>query len=69
MYTAIDMEGPRLSFLYVGRDWGYRQSPKKAVCTSDNLLVRLRATTDGYVLGKLMNVGPSRYGKSGRTRP
>jgi len=44
-----------LVFLYGGRDWGYQESPKKAVATANGLRIRLRATTDGFVLGKLSN--------------
>lgn len=51
-------EGDSAKLMYVGRDWGYRDSPKKAVCTSDNLRIRLRATTEAFVLGKLMNNQP-----------
>ena len=53
LFKSEDDQQPQL--LYAGRDWGYRQPPRKAVCTSDNLRIRLRATTAGYVMGKLMS--------------
>lgn len=38
---------------YAGRDWGYKQAPKKAVTTDSGLRIRLRATTNSYILGTL----------------
>jgi hypothetical protein len=38
---------------YAGRDWGYLEPPKKAVTTDSGLRIRLRASTDAYVLGSL----------------
>lgn len=38
---------------YAGRDWGYREPPKKAVTTDSGLRIRLRASTDAFVLGSL----------------
>lgn len=39
---------------YVGRDWGYHQEPRNGICSSDNLRLRIKASTNGYVVGKLM---------------
>jgi hypothetical protein len=44
-----------VTLYYSGRDWGYHQPPKRAMCTSENLRIRLRATTDAFILGKLTN--------------
>ena len=38
---------------YAGRDWGYREPPKKAVTTEAGLRIRLRASTEAFVLGSL----------------
>ncbi|MBP7096390.1 MAG: SH3 domain-containing protein [Spirochaetia bacterium] len=46
-------EKQSLVLLYSGRDWGYRESPKKAVTTAAGLRIRLRASTDAFVLGSL----------------
>jgi len=50
-YTADDKQNPIL--YYSGRDWGYREPPKKAVTTDSGLRIRLRASTDAFVLGSL----------------
>jgi hypothetical protein len=33
--------------MYAGRDWGYKETPKKTVAAADGLRIRLRATTTG----------------------
>ena len=50
-YTADEKQNPIL--YYAGRDWGYREPPKKAVTTDSGLRIRLRASTDAFVLGSL----------------
>jgi len=50
-WTADEAKHPIL--YYSGRDWGYREPPKKAVTTDSGLRIRLRASTDAFVLGSL----------------
>jgi hypothetical protein len=38
---------------YAGRDWGYEDLPKDAVVIDDGLRIRLRRSTDAFVLGFL----------------
>jgi len=55
-FWAMDFtkdEKQSLVLLYAGRDWGYREPPKKAVTTEAGLRIRLRASTDAFVLGSL----------------
>ncbi|MBN1243185.1 MAG: SH3 domain-containing protein [Spirochaetales bacterium] len=55
-FWAMDFtkdEKQSLVLLYSGRDWGYRESPRKAVTTDSGLRIRLRASTDAFVLGSL----------------
>ena len=55
-FWAMDFtedEKQSLVLLYSGRDWGYREPPKKAVTTDSGLRIRLRASTDAFVLGSL----------------
>ena len=54
-------------FLYAGRDWGYKEAPRNAVATADGLRVRLRSTTDGFILGKLSSGQRVTVLKTGRT--
>jgi hypothetical protein len=50
-FTKDEAKHPIL--LYAGRDWGYKEPPKKAITTDSGLRIRLRATTDAFVLGSL----------------
>ncbi|MBP7096388.1 MAG: SH3 domain-containing protein [Spirochaetia bacterium] len=50
-WTTDEAKHPIL--YYAGRDWGYREAPKKAVTTDSGLRIRLRASTDAFVLGSL----------------
>lgn len=43
-----------LVLLYAGRDWGYRESPRRAVPTESGLHIRLRASGDALILGTLV---------------
>jgi len=55
-FWAMDFtkdEKQSLVLLYAGRDWGYREPPKQAVTTDSGLRIRLRASTDAFVLGSL----------------
>jgi hypothetical protein len=48
-------EKRNLVLYYAGRDWGYREAPKKAITTDSGLRIRLRSRTDAFILGTLEN--------------
>ncbi|MFA6508666.1 MAG: SH3 domain-containing protein [Treponemataceae bacterium] len=54
-------------FYYAGRDWGYRENSKKAVTTEGGLRIRLRASTDAFVIDTMKENQNVTILKTGKT--